>query len=167
MFLYGLPTLTASFMLFWPGALQLTFAFTSMMSLTQAYLLRQPWMRNFLGIQPMPKPAAPTSYAGVINRYEGPSPTSSSSPAPTGKGILGGAISDIKGAASQVVKSARSLKDMQETKTGTQRRTPAELRRAKAYEEKRLREIAQAKIEAERGRKDNLDRLKGRRRRGG
>lgn len=144
-FLYGLPVLTTSFMLAWPGALQITFAFTSLLSLFQARLLQQPGVRNWLGIQPLPKPKSRGSqsesrYSGTMNRYQPPSP---SAPAAAPKGVLGGAISNAKGAVDQMLKTARNLQDpsdLQE-KTGPQRRTPAELKRAQAYEEKRQREI--------------------------
>lgn len=146
--LYGVPLLTSCFMLFWPGALQLTFAFTSILSLLQSYLLRQPWMRNFLNIQPLPipKPAGAASpYAGTITQHE-----STPSTPPVKKGVLGGAISDIKGAASQVVKTARNLRDSPDAKRGSRRRSPAEVKRAQDYEARRQREIAKAKLETKR-----------------
>lgn len=164
LFLYGLPLITTTFMLFWPGALQVSFAFTSLMALAQSYLLRQPAVRKFLNIQPLRvrvDPAAP-SYAGVMQKYLPPS--ADSSPAvPVSRGLVGGAISDIKGAASQVVKSARSLRVSAETKPGQQRRTAEQMKRAKAYEEKREKEIAEAKAEAEQARKAMLRKLHSRR----
>lgn len=164
LFLYGLPLITTTFMLFWPGALQVSFAFTSLMALTQSYLLRQPAVRKLLNIQPLRVRVAPSapSYPGVMQKYQppsaGPSPTTSAS-----KGLVGGAISDIKGAASQVVKSVRSLRDSAETKPGQQRRTAEQTKRAKAYEQKREREIAEAKAEAEQAGKAMRRRLHRRR----
>lgn len=164
LFLYGLPLITTTFMLFWPGALQISFAFTSLMALTQSYLLRQPAVRKFLNIQPLRARVAPSapSYAGVMQKYLPPS-VDSSPVAPVSRGLVGGAISDIKGAASQVVKSARSLRDSPETKPGQQRRTAEQLKRAKAYEEKREKEIAEAKAEADQARKAMLRKLHSRR----
>lgn len=164
LFLYGLPLITTTFMLFWPGALQVSFAFTSLMALAQSYLLRQPAVRKFLNIQPLRarvSPSAP-SYAGVMQKYQPPS-AGSSPAAPPSKGLVGGAISDIKGAASQVAKSARSLRDSAETKPEQQRRTATQMKRAKAYEEKREKEIAEAKAEAEQARKAILRKLHSRR----
>lgn len=164
LFLYGLPLITTTFMIFWPGALQLSFAFTSLMALAQSYLLRQPAVRKFLNIQPLRarvSPSAP-SYAGVMQKYQPPS-AGSSPAAPPSRGLLGGAISDIKGAASQVAKSARSLRNSAETKPEQQRRTATQMKRAKAYEEKREKEIAEAKAEAEQARKAILRKLHSRR----
>lgn len=141
--LYGMPILTSFFMLFWPGALQLTFACTSLLGLIQAYLFRQARVRKFLNIQPLPVPKTQTA-APPTPAITWDSPPSSSVPAKTG--ILAGAISEIKGAATQVVKSARRLRDSDDTKKGAARRSPRELRRANEYEEKRRREIAQEKL---------------------
>lgn len=141
---YGIPVITSVFMIYWPGALQLAFATTSLLSLSQSYLLRQPWMRNFLNIQPLPGPQPRTEasrYTGTLTRVPRPSPPPS--PPPLKKSFLGGAFSEIKGAASEVVKTARKLMSSEETKSGSQRRTPAELKRAQEYEEKRREEIAQ------------------------
>lgn len=164
LFLYGLPLITTTFMLFWPGALQVSFAFTSLMALAQSYLLRQPAVRKFLNIQPLRARVNPSvpSYAGVMQKYQPPSADSSPA-APASRGLVGGAISDIKGAASQMAKSARSLRDSAETKPGQQRRTAAQMKRAKAYEEKREKEIAEAKAEAEQARKAVLRKLHSRR----
>ncbi|MCJ1425449.1 Mitochondrial inner membrane protein oxa1 [Sticta canariensis] len=141
--IYGIPSVTSLFMLYWPGALQLTFACTSLLGLTQTYLLQQPRVREFLNIQPLPvrKPqtAAPPTRA---TNWERPP----SSPRPVKTGILGGAISEIKGAASQVMKTARSFRNSDDTKVGAARRSPRELRRANEYEEKRRREIAEEKL---------------------
>ncbi|MCJ1343812.1 Mitochondrial inner membrane protein oxa1 [Peltigera leucophlebia] len=164
LFLYGLPLITTTFMLFWPGALQISFAFTSLMALTQSYLLRQPAVRKFLNIQPLRARVDPStpSYGGVMQKYQAPS-VESLPAAPVSRGLVGGAISDIKGAASQVVKSARSLTDSADSKPGQQRRTAEQMKRAKAYEEKREKEIAEAKAEAEQARKAKLRKLHSRR----
>ena len=62
---------------------------------------------------------------------------------------MGGAISEIKGAAKQVMSSARrSVEQRQGAKAGG-RLTAAELRRAKEYEERRKQEL---EFEKERGR---------------
>lgn len=146
--LYGVPVVTSCFMLYWPGALQLTFAFTSLLSLLQSYLLRQPRMRNFLNIQPLPIPTttrAVSRYPGTITKYQ-----STPSTPPVKKGVLGGAISDIKSAASKVVKTARNLRDSPHAKRGSRRRSPAEVKRAHEYEARRQREIAKAKLETKR-----------------
>lgn len=93
-----------------------------------------------------------------MQKYQPPSADSSLA-APASRGLVGGAISDIKGAASQIAKSARSLRDSAETKPGQQRRTAVQMKRAKAYEEKREKEIAEAKAAAEQARKAILRKL--------
>lgn len=95
--------------LFWPGALQLTLTFTSMVALTHLYVFRQPSVRKFLDIQPLPvwKVSSP-SYTGVTEKYQPPSAESSSA-VPVSNDISGGAFSDIRDAASQVMKTARSM----------------------------------------------------------
>lgn len=146
--IYAVPALTSLFMLYWPGALQLTFACTSVLGLTQTHLLQNPRVRTFLNIQPLPvrKPATAAPPSRTINWSR---PHSSSGPGRTG--ILAGAVSEIKGAASQFMKTARSLRDSNDTKIGDARRSPNEIRRANEYEEKRRREIAEEKLKMKRG----------------
>lgn len=148
LFTYGFPTMTGLFMLWWPGCMQITFFTTAMLSLSQSWLLRQPWLRQMIGIQPLPTPHTNNPpkgpYTGTLNTYQPPAKTA---PLPEKKGIIGGAISDIKGAAGQAIKSARNVMSSENDMKKTQGRTPEESRRAKAYEEKRRREIAHEKFE--------------------
>lgn len=154
LFQYGLPAMTSFFMLFWPGCMQLTFFTTSILSLLQSMLLRQNAVRRFVGIQPLPPPgaslpgASSSPYTGTMT-YQSPTPTS---PAPLEKtGMLSGAIADLKGAAKQVAASAKkTVHQAQGTKT-TGRLSAGELRQAKAYEERRKREIEMEKQETPRG----------------
>ena len=147
-FVYVFPAMSGGFMLFWPGCMQITFFTTAILSLSQSWLLRQPWLRQFLGLQPLLPPSTKspprTPYTGTMNTYQ---PPSKEAPPPEKKGIIGGAISDIKGAAGQAIKTAKDALSTEQAAKKTQGRTPEELRRAKAYEEKRRREIAQEKFE--------------------
>ena len=147
-FVYVFPGMTGIFMLFWPGCLQLTFFTTAMLSLSQSWVLRQAWMRQFLGIQPLPPPPTKTAprgpYTGVLNTYQ---PPATIPPLPEKKGVIGGAISDLKAAAGQAMKSAKGMVSSDTAQKKTTGRSPEELRRAKAYEEKRRREIAQERFE--------------------
>lgn len=154
---YVIPVFTTGCMLGMPGSLQITFAFSSCLSLSQMYFLRQPWFRTFLGIQPLPTPAPPSdpstpSYAGTVTRYQPPSAT----PPPAPEGVIGNTISEIKGAASKAMDSAKKLGTSVsgDAKSPTRRRTDAELKKASAYEEKRQRELAQEKAEARYARKE-------------
>lgn len=105
-------------------------------------------MRDWLGIQPLPTPltssGGSSSYKGTINLYQPPSPAP---PPEEKKGVIGGAISDIKSTFSQAAGKARSIADSQ-TKT-TARRTAAELKHAKEYEERRRKEMEDEKAERE------------------
>lgn len=145
---YVFPGMTGAFMLFWPGCMQLTFFTTAMLSLSQSWLMRQPWLRQYFGLQPLPSPSTNppprTPYTGTMNTYQPPAKTS---PLPEKKGIIGGAISDIKGAAGQAVTSAKSALAIDQEATKTRGRSSGELRRAKLYEEKRRREIAQEQFD--------------------
>lgn len=145
--IWVVPTISSIFMLFWPGALQLTFACTSMFSFAQASCLQQPWIRTFLNIQPLPKPEkdTPRSSPNATHGYEDPSKPSAK------KGLIGGAIAEVKGAASQVMKTARNLRDSPEDELkGSRKRSPADVKRAQAYDERRRKEIAQEKLSSKR-----------------
>lgn len=163
--LYGAPVITSFFMAFWPGTLQMTFAFTSLMSYAQSYCLRQPWVRTLINIQPLPVPpkagsnatSPKSAYTGTINRYKPPSPPSPvKRKRPVKKGFLSGAISNVKDGASQVLKTARNMRDgiseESEAKVGSGRRTVGQLKRAQEYELMRRKEIAQEKLDREKRR---------------
>lgn len=110
-------------------------------------------MRKWLGIQPLPNiPTTPSGgnspYAGVVKVYQPPS----NEPPPEKKGIIGGAIADIKSTFAQAASKARSIAEP-ETKSTT-RRTAAELRHAKAYEERRRKELEEEKAEREHEKKN-------------
>lgn len=116
-------------------------------------------MRNWLGIQPLPKktptPSASSSpYTGTMSVYEPPS----NAPPAEKKGVIGGAISDIKSTFSQAASKARGMAE-QQTKS-TSRRTAAELRQAKAYEERRRKELEDEKVEREYERKQRNKRAR-------
>jgi YidC/Oxa1 family membrane protein insertase len=148
MLIYVFPAMTGTVMLFWPGCMQITFFTTAVLSLSQSWLLRQPWLRQYLGLQPLPPPSTKspprTPYTGTMNTYQPPAKTAS---LPEKKGIIGGAISDIKGAAGQAVTSAKGALAIDQDAKKTRGRSSEELRRAKLYEEKRRREIAQEQFD--------------------
>jgi YidC/Oxa1 family membrane protein insertase len=148
---YGLPSLTFLFMLWWPACMQLTFATTSVLSYITSSLLRNPAVRSFFRISPFPtKPASDAAtgpYKGVMNVYQPPKPPGEMEKP---KGVIGGAVADIKGAAKGIMGKA---KEMQTKKETGGRLTAGEIRRANAYEERRKREIEQQKWEVESRRK--------------
>ncbi len=157
---YGLPAMSGLFMLFWPGAMQLTFFATSMMSMIQATMFRNPSFREWVGIYPLPpRPVTPTvggsagpksPYEGAITMYQPPNTTT---PAAEGKkGLLGGAMSEMKGMKTEAIKSMQKVVGSSGESSGRKKRTAAELKQALAYEERRRREIAEEKTERNRER---------------
>ncbi|MCJ1434297.1 Mitochondrial inner membrane protein oxa1 [Xylographa pallens] len=149
MFTYGLPLMSFLFMSFWPACVQLTFTTTSIIALGTATLFRHPGIRTFLGISDLPTPRSATDigpYKGVMNVYQPPSATEEAAEKP--KTVLGGAVAELRGAAKQVIGSAKSYQE-RKAKAGGGRLTAGELRRAKAYEDKRKRELDIEKWEAE------------------
>ena len=123
-------------MVSWPGGLQLTFFITAMLSNVQATVFRNDWFRKFVGIQPLPKPAAPVSQPQNSPRYQAPSNIPSTSETP--KGIIG----TLKGAVSDIMKAGENISSMSRQKAEKGRLTIGEKQHAKAYEAKRKREIA-------------------------
>ena len=148
-FLYVLPPVSFLIQLFWPAGLQFTFFVSALISLIQSGTLRQLWFRNIFGLQPFPHQTSPDArpntgaYSGNINKHVPPT-TPGVSPE-KGKGILGGTISDIRGAVSEVVKNGQKI--MEKKKAAPGKRTPGELRYDKEYNARRNRERAQEKFE--------------------
>lgn len=147
---YGLPAISFCCTSVLPASVQLSFAASTMLAALQSQLLRQSWFREFCRIHPLPSTEGPVSkspYKGTLTVQPSPVAVVEQSLAP--KGIMGGAIADIKGAASQVMKQAREMNTSSNEKIGNQRLTQVELKRAQAYEAQRQREIAQEKRDAE------------------
>lgn len=155
--LYAMPVLGGGFMLLYPACTQLTFGFTALLSLTQSYLLRQPWMREFLGIYPLPKPKkTPIVPAIPLQTYLPPSQT------PPVIGVQNGIsdkakkkVSELTGAASEFKKSLAGM--VKPTTAATTKPLPTSNQAAKAQQlqQKRLRELAQAQFEAEKQKDDS------------
>ena len=124
-------------MVWWPACLQLTFATTACLSATQATLFSKAWFRNLFGIQPLPEKRAPGSSSHTYPRYQAPS--SNTSTPETSTGLFGG----IKSTVSDLMKAAEK---QQAQKASKGRLTDAEKRHAKAYEERRQRELAEEAV---------------------
>lgn len=150
--LYILPVMVGGFMIIYPALMQLTFTFTALLGLTQAYCFRQPWIRQRLGIQPLPvKPEQKTTVQnGTLSSYAAPtqtSPNSPTSPDPKSKGLyerltntarqtIVGPVSEVRGAVSELKKTFGDVAGTAAPEKRKHGRTAAELRQAKAYEEK-------------------------------
>ena len=81
-----------------------------------------------------------------MNVYQSPSATGEAAAEP--KGVFRGAVADIRGAAKSVMGTAKNYQE-RKSKSGGGRLTAGEMRRAKAYEDKRKRELDIEKWEAE------------------
>ena len=127
-------------MVAWPGALQLVLFFQATITLLQSSLLRQNWFRGIIGIQPIPKPQdikpSGQAYSGKISKPI----TINAAPKP--QGIFGGAKATYQSATAALRKQ---VQDQRQKKTDE--RSPAELQHAKAYDQKRERELAQERFE--------------------
>lgn len=132
MFQWVLPIGSSIIMCFWPAAMQIGFATTSILALMQAYLLSLPWFRHLIGIHPYPKPVTQQEPSGTMTIPTTARTVPQELGAPA-QGLLGGAKSKFK-------------KFIEENQTGPSGgRTKAQLAEAKRYEEKRTREIQREK----------------------
>ena len=154
-----LPSITGIFALFWPAGLQVAIAFGGFLAMGQGWILRRPWFRHFLQMQPLPRskrPITTSDYKGTINTGQVAAGKQEK------KGLLGG----MKSAYSDLVKQGREIsgKRNQRAKARSAGRTEAEVKKAKAYDEKVLRQEAQRKFEAAQEREAREEERKERRR---
>ena len=123
-------------MLAWPAGLQLTFGITSLLAALQATLFKNDWVRNFLGMQPLRQPAAPTSQLQLPPRYQAQS--SSQSEPETKPGVMG----NVKGAVADIMKAGEKYAPVSKQVAQKGRLTEAEKRRAEQYEKSRQKALA-------------------------
>ncbi|KAL8648025.1 MAG: hypothetical protein Q9226_006176 [Calogaya cf. arnoldii] len=151
MFQWGMPIISTVFMSFWPAALQLGFFTTGIMALCQAHLFKQAWFRSFWSVHPLPpKDTSPTGTAG----YKGMVIPTTARGVPqqadvSQGGVFGDARSKFKATVSDITERGQAfVRSKTESNKGTtgSRRSTAEINEAKRYDEKRRREIQQAKM---------------------
>ncbi|KAI9887365.1 MAG: Mitochondrial inner membrane protein oxa1 [Watsoniomyces obsoletus] len=154
---YGLPCITFTFMIFWPGTLQVYFFCTGMLTALQTFAFRNATIRRWLGMAPLivhkeesKETAISPAGSGLMNlnltpRSKAAVTASGASPVlpdaateAKPKGIVGGAVSEIKGVASEVKKTWDKVKG---TTNKPGQRTDEAKRQAKAYEMKRRKEL--------------------------
>lgn len=167
-FLYVIPFVTTFFSLFWPAGLQLTLCCTGLATVTQALAFQQPWLRNLLGMHPLPTPSqrkAQDGYNGTLNRLSDEA-TGAAVQKKTG---IAGVIETFREAYADIVKKGEefagknqsSIKNTQSSKVSNSR--GATDNQAKLYEQKRQREIAQRRFEqaqAQASRKEDRRKLR-------
>lgn len=132
--LFGIPGITAFFSLFWPLGLQIAMLLNGIFAITQNVLFRQPWFRSLCRIQP----------TGVIPTRDGPQ-TFNRGPKP-GKEASKNMMESLKTAYSETLAQGKQILGNKDSKAVG--RTDAEIKKAKAYEEKMSREAAQRRFEA-------------------
>ena len=147
-----LPGVSGVIVVFWPAGMQLCFCITALFSLLQSRLLRSNEFRKFIGIQQLGQPVVihqPARANSAANPQKGPS----------------GVMSELKSGAAGLWKQANKRMEVYQKPTG--RRTPAELKHAKAYDERRKREIALEREaeEAEKAEREEWENKNKRRRR--
>jgi hypothetical protein len=145
----------------WPATLQLSFFVSSILSLIQATIFKNPAFRRWAGIAPLPpRPASSDEATPAIStrlniapNYQPPSArqaltsaTPAVAPSEKHKGIIGGAVAEVRGMVTEAKKSIDQFAGTAARKPGL--RSPADLKQAKAAEARR-REMLSAQRYAE------------------
>lgn len=125
----------------YPACLQISFLTTTTLAGAQAWLLVQPRVRAWLNIQPLVEYPPTQSLTDIFNFRQGSKPKQEAK-----KGFISSSLSEIKEAGADVVERGRKIQEGERTRGGRSKR---DLKEARAYEERRRREIAQAKFELE------------------
>ncbi|KAL9596499.1 MAG: hypothetical protein Q9219_005760 [cf. Caloplaca sp. 3 TL-2023] len=138
-FQWGFPVLSTVIMCFWPAAMQLGFAWTAILSFAQSWAFRQPGVRSFLGIHPMPDAAS----VKPLHQTKGmviptTATTRSDEPETPAQGLMGSARSKFKQFVDRYQKSP------------TTGRSKGQVAEAQRYEERRRRETERERYEARR-----------------
>ncbi|RKF59022.1 Mitochondrial inner membrane protein OXA1 [Golovinomyces cichoracearum] len=184
---WGLPLISVIFTSWLPAGVQLTFFVSGILSLSQASLLRQPWLRSYFEMTPLPTSNSVKSsdvassiktssrvvenrvltQAELAQRFQPPDPEitgqsgGSASIDPTLKAkireVFAGALSDIKGTVKEVAETGRNFAGQSKEEVKG-RLAKAEIRQRELYEKKKREEEIQARFEEQRLR--NLERKK-------
>jgi hypothetical protein len=133
--------------IFFPAALQLVLAFNCLFAHIQSAAFRNPGMREWLGLQPLPPPGrtAPTATPSGIPNYEGSTrfqnqKAAEEAPAKVPRYVprsMRGTYEEIVASASGVSKRASDILTARQERIGREN----EARRAREYDDKRRKEI--------------------------
>jgi hypothetical protein len=146
--LYGAPGLMGGVSIFFPAALQLVLAFNCLFAHVQSAAFRNPGIRGWLGLQPLPPPGRPaptaTPSVGIMN-YQGSTrfqneKAAEEAPAKAPRYVpqsMRDTYKEIMASASGVSKKASDILTARQERA----RRENEARRAKEYDDKRRREI--------------------------
>ena len=150
----------AGFMILYPACMQVTFLTTTTLAAGQSWLLFQPQVRAWLNLQPLVEYPPTQTITAMFNFQQGEKPKQEEAKKP---GIITSSFSEIKEAGADVMQRGRKVSEGEKTPGGRSKR---DLKEARAYEERRRREIAQAKFELEQEKDERRrEREEGRRRR--
>ena len=139
------PPVFFAFLIFMPAGLQLSVLTGALFSVSQGYILRRAWFREWASIQPLPqKPESPVSNSGTTA-----SSTVNLSSMERMKKSIFSPFADLRGATSEMVEKGRTAMGHKKKKTVTTSRATPESKQAQQYEERRQREIAQQRFEAQ------------------
>ena len=149
--LYGMPVVGCGFMLLYPAAVQFLIGSTAVISLIQSYILRNQQVRRRVGIYSQPKPESvsttPKAVASRLNIYQ---PPSQALPAPKMEsGIAGKAkekMSEAKGAASELIRSVKSLRGSTPEIANRPPMASPEIGKAQASQERRMNRLARTRL---------------------
>lgn len=135
-FCYVLPLATGSLATLWPVGLQIPILLNGILACSQNILFRQLWFRRLCRIQPLG--VMRTAEEGPTSVNRGPKPAK-----PGPKGFR----DSMKKVYTEAIEQGKKLTGG-DAKDKAARRTEAEYKKAKAYEEKIAREAAQRRFEA-------------------
>jgi len=151
--MYGFPSLSLLATTWLPGALQLSFAAATVWGVTQGLLLRQPAVRDYLGISPLIPPTETTNTTPQRPRlnmsptYEPPA-SQKADPSDEAKGFLGGARKEVRGMMKEAKEKMESMTGRSAAPTVTTAgKTKTFLQQAEAYEKRRKTEIEEGQAE--------------------
>ncbi len=152
--IWGLPAISLIFTSWLPASVQISFFVAGLCSFVQSTLFRQSWFRSFFNMTPLParapagsNPAAPPSpYKGTMKIAANPVLSSrelsgrfeaADEKKEVKKGVLGGVLGEVTGTFKGLGSKAKETYNKQ-TDNG---RAKQKAKEAKAYEEKRRKEI--------------------------
>lgn len=137
---------------FWPSALQLSIAWGSILALCQTRIFKSPRFREYMGLQPFPSLHAKSATGGPGGTLN--TGTKADDPAERKS-----RIDVIRRAWNDVIQQGKETQKRREkARTGGRvNRTEAEMKKAKAYEEKRMRQAAQKRFEDAQERQERDD----------
>jgi YidC/Oxa1 family membrane protein insertase len=153
---YGFPALTLVFMQGWPAALQISFAVTSLLSVLQSTILRNPVFRNWYGIPPPPRKLTESTssspvYTGNLRLGKSargvvePPATTPPQPTPGLGGIMDKAKSNLREIRDEMAKTVDKYGGEKGTKSRDQKAAAAYEKRRSAEEAARLEKEVQEK----------------------